>query len=96
MSLVYVEYHGSQVNIGSGYGLVEQMIIGSGYGLLQQDVTLVEVDPDLCRYIYNIWHHQGVLSPSLANIAPLDSSWHRYCLNVLVIWRVMAGMNTIW
>ena len=40
MSLVCVEYQGSQVNI------------GSGYGLLQQDVTLVEVDPDLCRYTY--------------------------------------------
>ena len=41
MSLVCVEYQGSQVNIGSGYGLAEQMNIGSGYGLLQQDVTLV-------------------------------------------------------
>ena len=51
MSLVCLEYQGSQVNIGSGYGLVEQMNIGSGYGLLQQDVTLVEVDPDLCRYM---------------------------------------------
>ena len=51
MSLVSPEYQGSQVNIGSGYGLVEQMNIGSGYGLLQQDVTLVEVDPDLCRYM---------------------------------------------
>ena len=35
MSLVCVEYHGYQVNNGSGYGLVEQTIIGSGYGLLQ-------------------------------------------------------------
>ena len=52
MSLVCVEYQGSQVNTGSGYGFVEQMNIGSGYGLLQQDVTLVEVDPDLCRYTY--------------------------------------------
>ena len=31
-----------KVNIGSGYGLVEQMKIGSGYALLQQDVSLVE------------------------------------------------------
>ena len=51
MSLIRVEYQGSQVNIGSGYGFVEQMNIGSGYGLLQQGVTLVEVDPDLCRYM---------------------------------------------
>ena len=49
MSLVCVEYQGSQVNIGSGYGLAEQMNIGSGYGLSQQDVTLVKVDKDLCR-----------------------------------------------
>ena len=43
MSMVYVEYRGSQVNIGSGYGLVEQMNTGSGYGMLQQDVSWQDV-----------------------------------------------------
>ena len=50
MSLVWLEYQGSQVSIGSGYGLVEQMNSDSGYGLLQ-DVIWVTVDQDLCRYM---------------------------------------------
>ena len=47
MSLVWLEYQGSQVSIGSGYGLVEQINSDSGYGLLQD----VKVDQDLCRYM---------------------------------------------
>ena len=50
MSLVWLEYQGSQVSVGSGYGLVEQINSDSGYGLLQ-DVTWVKVDQDLCRYM---------------------------------------------
>ena len=50
MSLVWLEYQGSQVSIGSGYGLVGQINSNSGYGLLQ-DVTWVKVDQDLCRYM---------------------------------------------
>ena len=49
MSLVCVEWQGSQVYFGSGYGLVEQMNIGPGFGLLQQELTWVTVDQDLCR-----------------------------------------------